>query len=158
MFGQKPNVPIATPAAQGAPQDVLSRISQIVAILRQLGLNIPSIPNAGATTTTPLTPVNAALGQTIGNALDGKKSAIGIIGSVLISLLGAAAPNAAAVAGGAAAAAPGAGALGGVLGGLLPMLGVAVPYLQPIMLGLAAWGVLGKLDKYALTKPPQSPG
>lgn len=158
MIGRKPNVPIGTPAAQGTPQDALARIGQIVEILRKLGLSIPAIPNIDATTTTPLTPVNAALGQTIGNALDGRKSAIGIIGSVLVSLLGAAAPKTAAVAGAAATIAPGAEAVGGVLSGILPMLGIAVPYLQPIMLGLAAWGVLGKLDKYALTKPPQSPG
>jgi peptidoglycan L-alanyl-D-glutamate endopeptidase CwlK len=151
LFGQKPNPPIASPI-QPAANDTLSRVAQVVDVLRQLGLGIPPVPKPGATTTTttatPLTPVNGALGQTIGNLLDGKKSAIGIIGSVLTALLGAVAP--------AATTSGAAGAAGGLMG-ILSTLGVAVPYLQPIMLGLAAWGALGKFDKWRVAAQAQAP-
>lgn len=159
MFGQAANAPIAAPTpqpvvplpVQGVSPDAMARIGAIIALLRQLGAAgggtmplpqpVPPPPPAPA----PLTPVNGALGQTIGRALDGRKTGIGIIGSVLTGLLGAMAP--AAGAGGAAAGA------GGLLGTLLPIAGVAVPYLQPIMLGLAAWGALGKMDKWAAARP-----
>ncbi|MGX9427038.1 MULTISPECIES: glycosyl hydrolase 108 family protein [Bradyrhizobium] len=148
LFGQKPNPPIAS-TTHLAANDTLSRIGQIVDVLRQLGLGVAPVPTTpGAATTRPLTPVNGALGQTIGNLLDGKKSAIGIIGSVLTALLGAVAP--------AAATSGAAGAAGGLMG-ILSTLGVAVPYLQPIMLGLAAWGALGKFDKWRVAAQAQAP-
>jgi peptidoglycan L-alanyl-D-glutamate endopeptidase CwlK len=142
LFGQKPDPAIAI-STQPAASDTLSRIGQVVDVLRQLGLGVLPVASPGATTTPtpPLTKVNGALGSTIGNLLDGKKSAIGIIGSVLTALLGAVAPAAPGAAAGAA------GAAGGLMS-ILSTLGVAVPYLQPIMLGLAAWGVLGKFDKW----------
>jgi peptidoglycan L-alanyl-D-glutamate endopeptidase CwlK len=105
---------------------------------------VPQVVQPPPVTPKPLTPVNAALGQTIGRALDGRKTGIGIIGSVLTGLLGAMAP---------AAGAGGAASAGGLLGSLLPMAGVAVPFLQPIMLGLAAWGAIGKLDKWSAARP-----
>lgn len=77
-----------------------------------------------------LTPVNGALGTTIGNMLDGRKSFLGIFGSVLSTLLSAGSP----------------------LLTLIPALGPIAPIasaLLPIFLGLAAWGGLGKMDKYA---------
>jgi lysozyme family protein len=77
-----------------------------------------------------LTPVNGALGTTIGNMLDGRKSFLGILGSVLSSLLSAGSP----------------------LLALIPALGPIAPIasaLLPIFLALTAWGGLGKLDKYA---------
>lgn len=77
-----------------------------------------------------LTPVNGALGTTIGNMLDGRKSFLGILGSVLSSLLTAGSP----------------------LLTLIPALGPIAPIasaLLPLFLGLAAWGGLGKMDKYA---------
>lgn len=77
-----------------------------------------------------LTPVNGALGTTIGNMLDGRKSFLGILGSVLSSLLSTGSP----------------------LLALIPALGPIAPIasaLLPLFLGLAAWGGLGKMDKYA---------
>ncbi|MBK1865900.1 glycosyl hydrolase 108 family protein [Aestuariivirga sp. YIM B02566] len=77
-----------------------------------------------------LTPVNGALGTTLGNMLDGRKSFLGILGSVLSSLLTTGSP----------------------LLTLIPALGPIAPIasaLLPIFLGLAAWGGLGKMDKYA---------
>jgi hypothetical protein len=81
----------------------------------------------------PLGPVNGALGQTVGQLLDGKKSAIGIGGAVLTQLL--------------SQVPPGTG-LGQVLTQLAPADGLS-PYAMPIFLGFAAWGVLGKLEKWA---------
>ena len=144
LFGQKPNLPGAA-SGQAAQADALSRMSQVVEVLRQLGIVVPPVA-PGTTAPASLTPVNAALGTTLGNLLDGRKSAIGIIGSVLTALLGAAAPS--------AGGAP--GAAGGLMS-ILSTLGVAVPYLQPIMLGLTAWGALGKLDKWRVGVPaPQA--
>jgi lysozyme family protein/peptidoglycan hydrolase-like protein with peptidoglycan-binding domain len=81
----------------------------------------------------PLGQVNGALGQTVGQLLDGKKSAIGIGGAVLTQLL--------------SQVPPGTG-LGQVLTQLAPADGLS-PYAMPIFLGFAAWGVLGKLEKWA---------
>lgn len=145
LLGHKPKVPAAD-TAQAVPSDSLARISQVVDVLRQLGIGAPPIAG-GASTQAPLTPVNGALGSTIGNLLDGKKSAIGIVGSVLTALLGAVAPGAAGAAAG--------GATGGLMS-ILSTLGVAVPYLQPIMLGLAAWGALGKFDKWRIGAATQA--
>ena len=72
--------------------------------------------------------VNGALGSTIGNLLDGKKSAIGIIGSVLTAVLHFAGP-----------ALPTA---------LTAAIGPALPAILPIFLGIGAWGVLGKFEKW----------
>lgn len=77
----------------------------------------------------PLTTVNAALGETVGRMLDGRKTAIGVIGTVLTSVFNTA---------------QGAGSLPGVLGPLSSF----VPYLQPLMIGLAIWGGFGKFDKW----------
>jgi lysozyme family protein/peptidoglycan hydrolase-like protein with peptidoglycan-binding domain len=80
--------------------------------------------------------VNGALGQTIGNLLNGKKAAIGIGGSLLTSLLSA------------AAASPQAGGLGGVV----QLLATSVPglgqFALPIFLAMTVWGVLGKFEKW----------
>lgn len=119
-------------AAPGSamPQD---QADAIAAILRQILESSAGKPS--------LTPVNGALGQTIGKLLDGRKSFIGIIGSVLSSLLS---PSAGV--GGTTVLGPLAALLPGALGTFLS--GVA-PVLLPIFLALTAWGGLGKLDKYA---------
>jgi hypothetical protein len=74
--------------------------------------------------------VNGALGQTIGNLLDGKKSAIGIIGTVLTTVLQQVGPHL-------DTAVP--------LVGNFAQLGQAV---LPIFLGTGAWGILGKFEKW----------
>ena len=78
--------------------------------------------------------VNGALGDTIGNLLDGKKSAIGIIGSVLTAVLHFAGPA--------------------LLPTLTAAIGPALPAILPIFLGIGAWGVLGKFEKWM---PPTTP-
>lgn len=79
-----------------------------------------------------LTTVNGALGQTIGKMLDGRKSAIGIVGSLAVSLFE---PLQGLLTG--TAFGPAFGALAGSSGVLLP-----------ITLAMTAWGILGKFDKW----------
>ena len=87
----------------------------------------------------PLGQVNGALGQTIGNLLNGKKTAIGLLGAVATPLLTQASATT---------------ALAPVLAMLTPAAGLA-PFTLPIFLGLTAWGVLGKMEKWAQgTAPP----
>jgi peptidoglycan L-alanyl-D-glutamate endopeptidase CwlK len=141
----------AGPARPPGAPDALSsanigeRLAAIIAVIRQLeglggiaggasGVVLPPIGKDAR----PLTPVNAALGQGIGKMLDGKKSAIGIIGSLVTALAGAAVPK------------------GEGVTGILSLIPVAVPYLQPIMLALTAWGVLGKFDKWIKLPPAKS--
>ncbi|WP_160169019.1 peptidoglycan-binding domain-containing protein [Bradyrhizobium sp. Ai1a-2] len=78
-----------------------------------------------------LGPVNGALGQTIGNLLDGKKSAIGIIGAVITAVLQAAGP-----------------ALPAALTGLVGSFPLG-QVLLPIFLAMTGWGTLGKMEKWA---------
>jgi hypothetical protein len=94
----------------------------------------------------PLGQVNGALGETIGNLLNGNKTAIGLIGTLLTGWLS----NVPALPAGASAS--------GLLG-LLQLIAGAVPglsgFTMPLFLVLTAWGVLGKLEKWAQgTAPP----
>ena len=84
----------------------------------------------GKTADGQLGQVNGALGQTIGNLLDGKKSAIGIIGTVITAVLQQVGPHL-------DTAVP--------LFGDFAQLGQAV---LPIFLGTGAWGILGKFEKW----------
>jgi hypothetical protein len=86
-----------------------------------------------------LGPVNGALGEAIGNLLNGKKSAIGIIGAMLTAVLQAVGPS---------------------LPTVLPLVGSFAGLGQaalPIFLAIAAWGALGKLEKLLppATQPKQ---
>lgn len=74
-----------------------------------------------------LGPVNGALGQTIGNLLDGKKSAIGIGGAILTKVLENG-PD--------------------IITSLVPGFPLAKVML-PIFLGMTAWGALGKVEKWS---------
>jgi hypothetical protein len=91
----------------------------------------------------PLGQVNGALGQTIGNLLDGKKTAIGIIGALVTALL---------------SNVPAGSGLADVLAKITPVAGFS-GYMMPAFLALAAWGALGKLEKWAqgTAPPPTSP-
>jgi len=118
--------PGVAPPGSAMPQD---QADAIAALLRQLLGSGAGQPG--------LTPVNGALGQTIGKMLDGRKSFIGIAGALLSSLLS---PTTA------GALSPLAALLPGALGTILSS---AAPVLLPVFLALSAWGGLGKLDKYA---------
>jgi len=87
----------------------------------------------------PLGQVNGALGDTIGQLLNGKKTAIGVGGALLTSIL---------------SQVPATSGLGQVLAPLIPSAGLS-PFAMPIFLGLSAWGVLGKFEKWSQrTAPP----
>jgi hypothetical protein len=87
----------------------------------------------------PLGQVNGALGTTVGNLLNGKKTAIGVVGSTATAVLGNV---------------PGGTGLGQVLAMLTPAAGLS-GFAMPIFLAFTAWGVLGKLEKWAQgTAPP----
>jgi len=94
----------------------------------------------------PLGQVNGAFGVTIGNLLNGNKTAIGLIGSLLTGWLS----NVPQL----PAGAPASG-----LTGLVQLLAGSIPglsgFTMPLFLALTAWGVLGKLEKWAQgTAPP----
>ncbi len=87
-----------------------------------------------------LTPVNGALGKTVGKLLNGRKSAIGIVGYLLTSILGQTGDTS-------------------VLGKLVNGIVTAIPALAglsgpmiPIFIAMAAWGILGKQEKWNLGK------
>ena len=79
-----------------------------------------------------LGPVNGALGQAIGRVLNGRKSAIGIFGSLASGLLEALPQVAPAL-------------VAGPIASVLPGVGTVA---MPVFLAMTAWGFLGKLEKW----------
>lgn len=123
--------PAPTPPPATATDDPMAKIIDLIA-----NIIAPAI-----TGKPPLGQVNGALGQTIGNALDGKKTAIGIFGSLISTLLPALAPAAG----------------GGLLSSILPAVGASVPQIGlPIFLAMTAWGILGKIEKWSQGNVPLS--
>jgi peptidoglycan L-alanyl-D-glutamate endopeptidase CwlK len=128
-----------TTPATGAGTSVAAAAS-LALLLRQLAQGLdgnPVVLPPDSAATNVLTPVNAAFGQWLGKLLDGRKSALGILGVLASALLSPA------TAGGAATTSP--------LGELIPIIGSIpglAPIMMPISLALTAWGLLGKIDKY----------
>jgi hypothetical protein len=126
---QGPRAPTAIPADLQQPEQLRKALDLIKTIL---------VPGADGKPP-PLGQVNGALGQTIGNLLNGKKTAIGLLGAVITPMLTQASATT---------------ALGPILAMLTPAAGLA-PFTLPIFLGLTAWGVLGKMEKWSHgTAPP----
>ncbi|MFA3916686.1 glycosyl hydrolase 108 family protein [Ruegeria hyattellae] len=73
----------------------------------------------------PLTPINAALGETIGKAMNGKKSVSGIVGLVLTAVL----PSL------------------GISGDIVQFISDNTELLLTLFSLLTGWGMFGKLDK-----------
>jgi hypothetical protein len=114
----------AQPApASGQPAVPADQVQQFINLLTSLVGGLAGSTGGG------LGPVNGALGQTIGNLLNGKKSAIGIIGAMVTAVLQAVGPSLPTVL-------PLVGSFAGLGGAALP-----------IFLAIAAWGGLGKLEK-----------
>ena len=74
-----------------------------------------------------LTPVNAALGETIGKAFDGRKTGIGILGLLTTTILPVLSPE---------------------LAGNLGMTGGGETMWTSLLAALTGWGVLGKAEKW----------
>lgn len=119
----------------------------LIGILHQLAA---TAGGQSAKPATPLTPVNAALGETIGKALNGRKTGIGILGLLATSILPMFFPELVPI----AAAVKGVAAAGGDLIQQVPIHdqatwgGSIVEVAKPIFAALTGWGVLGKLDKW----------
>ena len=155
----RPTVPGPIPSG---PTDLIALLERLVMLIEKLkGMRPMMDPSSGPSPTDrlrktldllqailspgaagkmqPLGQVNGALGQTIGNLLDGKKTAIGLLGAVATPLLTKASETA---------------TLGPLLGALTPAIGLS-GFALPVFLGLTAWGVLGKMEKWAhRTAPP----
>jgi hypothetical protein len=128
-----------SPATDGplTPAQLQDQMSQLRDLLNTLsaGASKAGLPELGQ--------VNGALGQTIGNLLNGKKTAIGVIGALLTSLL--------------TQASSGTGPVADDLMRLASTIPGLSGYAMPIFLALSAWGVLGKMEKWTQnTAPPPS--
>lgn len=122
-----------------APSAELDALQKAIAALS-------AITGAGTAGKPPLGQVNGALGETIGNLLNGKKTAIGIGGSLLTALLSAVTSS------------PNAGGLAGLFGTIATSVPGLSQFTLPIFLAISAWGVLGKLEKWTQgTAPPPKP-
>ncbi len=141
--------PQQTTGAAPPQPDLAALLQQILKLAQSVGGGATGQPNqpqindvikilsavagvAGQSGALPLGQVNGALGQTIGNLLNGSKSAIGIIGALATSVLGIVGPNL-------------------PLDKIIPALGSTAGLSQvamPFFLAIAAWGVLGKLEKW----------
>ncbi|MBR0726063.1 peptidoglycan-binding protein [Bradyrhizobium manausense] len=127
-------LPGTTTPANPTPVDQLKPVLDLLGVL----LDKNSKPVLGQ--------VNGALGETIGKMLDGKKTALGIGGSLITALLSA------------VTASPNAGGLAGLFGTIASAVPGLSQFALPISLALTAWGVLGKLEKWAQgTAPPPKP-
>jgi hypothetical protein len=143
----------ALPKPQTPETEVPALLQQVLSLLKGLGtqpttpgtpaastqadqlrkaLDIVSSILAPGGTSAQLGQVNGALGQTLGKLLDGKKSAIGIIGALVTSLL---------------SHVPAESGLGQVLALLTPASGLS-QFTLPIFLAMTAWGLLGKFEKW----------
>ena len=124
--------PLTDPSSGLSPTDRLRKTVDLLSAILSPGT---------ADKPQPLGQVNGALGQTIGNLLDGKKTAIGLLGAVATPLLSKASETA---------------TLGPLLGTLTPAIGLS-GFALPVFLGMTAWGVLGKMEKWSQgTAPPRS--
>jgi hypothetical protein len=123
------SVPGVTPIATPQPAQLGKALDLIKTILAP-GADGKSLP---------LGQVNGALGQTIGNLLNGKKTALGLLGAVATPLLTQASTST---------------ALAPVLAMLTPAAGLS-GFALPIFLGLTAWGVLGKMEKWSQGTAPR---
>ena len=155
--------PIGTPATTTS-NDPINALERLIGVVQKAGSTPQSVtpttpvaPNIdqlkqiidlvsklfGKDAKQPLGQVNGALGQTIGGLLDGKKTALGIGGALITSLLSA------------VTATPGSGGLAGLLGTIVTSVPGLSQFALPISLAMAAWGALGKIEKWAQgTAPP----
>lgn len=134
LVNKTASTPGTTAPTNPTPVDQLKPVLDLLGVL----LNKDGKPVLGQ--------VNGALGETIGKMLDGKKTALGIGASLITALLSA------------VTASPNAGGLAGLLGTIASAVPGLSQFALPISLALTAWGVLGKMEKWAQgTAPPPKP-
>jgi peptidoglycan LD-endopeptidase CwlK len=108
--------------------------------LEQLAAALKAIVDSRSGKTAGLGPVNGALGTGIGELLNGRKTAIGIFGSLLTYLAGNSSANSVFA------------KVGSMLSEAIPAVsGLSEPML-PIFLAMTLWGVLGKMENYTLNR------
>lgn len=140
--------PAATAVAPFAASPAQSNVNQIIAAL-------PTVMDASGKIDTAkltellrvigqpqVTPVNAMLGESVGKVLDGRKTAIGVIGSLVAYFLGGVTGTPTEITDSA----------GSVLGPLLGAIGSSSPYILPLTAATTLWGILGKVDKWVRMK------
>jgi peptidoglycan LD-endopeptidase CwlK len=109
------------------------RLRAMLSVLREAVVRPDAVSSDGKA---PLTPVNAALGGTIGRLLNGWKTAIGVTGAAATGVLGSAAP----------------GTMLDIVAKSVPALaGMSGPAL-PVFVALGAWGALGRIEKMILSR------
>jgi lysozyme family protein/peptidoglycan hydrolase-like protein with peptidoglycan-binding domain len=149
-----------SPPAATDPNDPVNLVERVLGIARKIniqpgtGTTIPvgsGTPSAGqlkqvmdmitavmGQTKPQLGQVNGALGETLGNLLNGKKTAIGIFGWLITSLLAAVTSS------------PNAGGLAGLLGTIATSVPGLSEFTLPLFTAITIWGVLGKIEKWSL--------
>jgi lysozyme family protein/peptidoglycan hydrolase-like protein with peptidoglycan-binding domain len=149
----------ASPTASTNPNDPVNFIERVLGVARKLNVQpaaettitacsgapsaeqlkqVMDVINAVIGQAQPqLGQVNGALGATIGNLLNGKKTAIGIVGALATQLL-AAVPFSA-----------NAGGLAGLLGTIVTAVPGASSFMMPFSIAMTIWGVLGKFEKWS---------
>ena len=133
----------ATPTSGTTPSAAVS--PDVDQLQKAIGL-LTTIMGTAKDGKPPLGQVNGALGETIGNLLNGKKTAIGVGGSLITSLLAAVSSS------------PNAGGLAGLFGTIATSVPGLSQFTLPIFLAMTAWGVLGKMEKWGQgTAPPPKP-
>ena len=126
------NQSTTTPTSAPGTDQEIEQLRKLVEIGRGV-----LTPEAAKALTQRLGQVNGALGQTIGNMLDGKKTALGVVGALATAILQNAGP-----------AVP--------LDKVIPILGSSAglgSVAMPLFLALSAWGVLGKMEKWTGVSP-----
>ncbi len=111
----------------------------------------PSVEEADSATP-ELTPVNAALGQMVGKALDGRKTGIGIFGLLITTILPIFFPELAPFAEAVKTAAGGSEVVKEALQQAPTQIDSVLQTVEqvatPVFAALTGWGILGKLDKW----------
>ncbi len=167
LTGKPMPTPVATPSFENTGVIPPSQVQpDLITILLPLILErltgkpllgaTPIVPTPGKPAAPPLTTVNGALGKTVGNMLNGRKTAIGAIGLLATTLLPVffpqLAPIAAVIKPALGAAAEAAGNAGSVIAPASVHAqswgGIITDVAQPLFAALTGWGVLGKFDKW----------
>ncbi|MGO6788731.1 lysozyme [Rhizobium ruizarguesonis] len=141
----------ATPEELAALKNGLASADANRKVLMDAILQAARLDPLASSSDPQLTPVNGALGKTIGSALDGRKTAIGIVGLLVTTILPIFFPQLAPIV---RVAEPLLNTATGIVGAAassaqadtLPRELIAAAY--PVFAALTGWGAAGKLEKW----------